>query len=323
VLQQCTDCGHEQYIYHSCGNRHCPSCQGSKREQWIINQQSCLLDVPYYHVVFTIPRELHGLCLYRPRLLYNILFKASWETIATLSKDRRYLGAKTGMTAVLHTWSQNLGLHPHLHCIVPGGGVTKSGKWLTTRSNGKYLYPVQVMRLVYRAIFMRELKALARSGSIALDTDLRRRLYAQRWVVYAKRPFARPAHVIEYLGRYTHKVAISNYRLKKVTDDSVTFQWKDYRHGAVKKNMTISVKEFMRRYALHILPHRYVRIRHYGILSSHGRANVIPLIQDQQNCRPQIDLIIERPPPYPEICPKCKSEKLVSTILLKVRSRAP
>jgi len=323
ALLTCKDCGHGQYKYHSCRNRHCPSCQGSKREEWIAKQQSYLLDVPYYHVVFTLPHELHGLCLHRPRQMYHLLFKASWQTINTLSKDSKYLGAKTGMTAVLHTWSQDMSLHPHLHCIVPGGGVTPTGKWKTTRSKGKYLYPAKVMSILYRSIFMRLLKELVSAGEIRLEKSLKERLYSKRWVVYAKRPFAKPAHVIEYLGRYTHKVAISNYRLIRVTDKDVIFEWKDYRHGGVKKNKVLPISAFLRRFALHILPHRFVRIRHYGLLSNHGRSKIIPVLQKQQNYKVAIDLIVERPVSVLDQCILCKSNNLQYTILPRANTRSP
>jgi hypothetical protein len=154
VALTCSDCNQVQYKYHSCRNRHCPSCQGGKTEEWINRQQKYLLNVPYFHVVFTLPEELRPLCLFKPRIMYNLLFKASWETIATLSKDNKHLGAQSGMTAVLHTWSQNLGIHPHLHCIIPGGGVTKNGSWKYTKSKGKYLFPREIMRPIFRAIVM-------------------------------------------------------------------------------------------------------------------------------------------------------------------------
>lgn len=323
VAFQCRKCNHWQYQYHSCRNRHCPSCQGSKREEWIIRQQKYLLDVPYFHVVFTLPAELRPLCVYKPRLLYNVLFKASWETINTLSKDKKYLGAQAGMTAVLHTWSQNLGLHPHLHCIVPGGGVTKSGKWKYTRTKGKYLFPRKVMSILFRAIFMRELKAIAKTKAIQLDKALRDTLYNKKWVVYAKRPFASPKHVIEYLGRYTHKIAISNYRISKVTDTHVHFTWKDYKDAAKKKTMILTITEFLRRFALHILPHRFVRIRHYGLLSYHARRSKIAEIQQQQDYTPDTVPIVSKPNTMITTCSICQSSDLESTILLKQKTRPP
>lgn len=320
---KCKSCNHLQYQYHSCRNRHCPSCQGSKREEWVERQQKYLLDVPYFHVVFTLPSELRALCLHKPKLIYGLLFKASWETIATLSKDKKYLGAQTGMTAVLHTWSQNLGLHPHLHCIVPGGGVKHNGKWVTTRSKGKYLFPAKVMATLFRAIFMKGLKELAQSSQLVLEHTVKEALYAKKWVVYAKRPFAKPAHVIEYLGRYTHKIAISNYRILKVTDTHVHFKWKDYRHAAKSKTMTLTIAEFLRRLAMHILPHRFVRIRHYGILSFHGRSKKIPMLQEQQGFIPPIEIVVERVCQKPSKCEECGSVHLIKIELPRMNGRAP
>lgn len=318
----CKDCHHRQFIYRSCRNRHCPSCQGSKREQWILKQQEYLIKVPYFHVVFTIPHELNGLCLAYPKHLYNILFKASWQTIYSLSKDIKFLGAKPGMTAVLHTWGQNISLHPHLHCIVPGGGVDKAGLWKFTRSEGKYLFPVKVLTQIYRGIFMKLLKDLHSKGVIDLSDTLREKLYRKRWVVYCKRPFLTPAHVIEYLGRYTHKIAISNYRLRSINNNNIVFSYKDYRQGAKVKEMTLTVREFIRRFALHILPHRFVRIRHYGILSNHGRKYTIPLIQDQQEYLPLPKTIVQKP--IIELkCEMCHSSNLATTILAPIKIRDP
>ena len=282
----CLDCGNYRISYNSCRNRHCPTCQGVKREEWILRREETLLKVPYFHVVFTLPSELNGLCLAHPKLLYNLLFKCSDATIKAFSKDPKYLGAKSGMTAVLHTWGQNLTLHPHLHCIIPGGGITKSGRWKTTRSNGKYLFPRNALRQVFKGKFMSELKSAAKRGEIKLPAPLREKLYRKKWVVYAKRPFLGPKAVIEYLGRYTHKVAISNYRIKKVTDKTVVFDWKNYKNGGEKKPMSLPVLEFVRRFCLHLLPDRFMRIRHYGILSSRGISVHIPDIQRLMNIQP-------------------------------------
>ena len=323
VALACSDCNHVQYKYHSCRNRHCPSCQGGKTEEWINRQQKYLLNVPYFHVVFTIPEELRSLCIFKPRIMYNLLFKASWETIHTLSKDSKHLGAHSGMTAVLHTWSQNLGIHPHLHCIIPGGGVTKNGKWISTKSKGNYLFPKDIMRPIFKAIFMKELKILVKAGDIPMDRTLREKLYSKKWVVFAKRPFAKPANVIEYLGRYTHKVAISNYRIINVSDTHVTFKWKDYRHGAKVKKMELPVKEFLRRFAMHILPHRFVRIRHFGILSFHGRSKIIPELQKSLGHTPIIEVILERPTTPSEKCTACNSTMLIAKILPKKAKRDP
>jgi len=210
-VDACQACGFFKISYNSCGNRHCPTCGALKREEWIARQEEKLLEVPYFHVVFTLPHELNELSLQHPRLLYGLLFKTAWQTIRAFAKDPKYLGAKTGMTAVLHTWGQNMSLHPHLHCIVPGGGLTKAGKWKTTRTNGKYLFPKNALRKVFRGKFMAALKDLATKEAIELPYELKEKLYRKKWVVYAKRPFAKPENVLEYLGRYTHKTAISNY----------------------------------------------------------------------------------------------------------------
>jgi len=275
-IDACPDCSFYKYSYNSCGNRHCPTCGSLKRETWILKQEEKLLKVPYFHVVFTIPHELNPLCLQHPRLMYGILFRTAWQTLKTFADDPKFLGAKSGMTAVLHTWGQNLSLHPHLHCIVPGGGLTKSGKWITTRSQGKYLYPEKALRKVFKGKFMAALKELAASNTIVLSHEVRETCYREKWVVYAKRPFARPQDVIEYLGRYTHKTAISNYRLKAVSDNSITFSYKDYKNGAVQKEMKLHPTEFVRRFALHILPHGFARMRHFGLLSSRGKTIYLP-----------------------------------------------
>ena len=321
-ILSCKVCNHLQYIYHSCRNRHCPSCQGKQREQWIAKQQQYLLDVPYFHVVFTIPHELNPLCMAHPRLIYNLLFSASWQTIKTLSQDSTFLGANPGMTAVLHTWSQNLGLHPHLHCIIPAGGVDKNRQWKHTRSKGKYLFPGKIMASIFKGIFMKELKQMSKHDLIILDAELKEKLYHKNWVVYAKKPFLNPAFVIEYLGRYSHKIAISNYRLIHADQHKITFSWKNYRLAGQSKPMELPIGEFIRRFALHILPKRFVRIRHFGILSFHGRKNTIPIIQKQQGFDPIIsnpddENIIDVPR-----CIKCNSKKIIHTILPR-KTRAP
>ena len=321
VRIDCNPCGNTHYIYHSCRNRHCPSCQGSKREQWIARQQKYLLDVPYFHVVFTIPHLLNPLCMRFPAIMYNLLFDASWKSIQTFANDPKYLGATTGMTAVLHTWSQNIGLHPHLHCIIPGGGVSQSGKWKSTRAKGKFLFPGKALKLVFKGIFLRKLKELSSQGIIPLSYQLKEQLYNSKWVVYAKRPFGKPQHVIEYLGRYTHKIAISNYRLIEVKQDYIKFKYKDYKNAAKQKTMTLTPKEFIRRFALHILPHRFVRIRHYGILSFRARNELIPRLQKEQNYQPIVQS--NDKPRLIICCPKCKSTDVEVSNFSYLNTRAP
>ncbi len=312
----CDLCGNWRISYNSCRNRHCPTCQGIKREQWVLRREETLLKVPYFHVVFTLPSELNGLCRAHPKLLYNLLFKCSDATIKAFSKDPKYLGAKSGMTAVLHTWGQNLTLHPHLHCIIPGGGITKSGQWKTTRSKGKYLFPRNALRQVFKGKFMSELKAAAKRGEIKLPVALREKLYRKKWVVYAKRPFLGPKAVIEYLGRYTHKVAISNYRIKSVTETAVVFDWKNYKKGGERKPMSLPPLEFLRRFCLHLLPDRFMRIRHYGILSSRGISVYIPHIQRLMNIvsvkltKPQLKAEALKRMKISDRCPCCKQGKM-------------
>jgi len=278
-IQACSDCAYFDIAYNSCGNRHCPTCGSLKREEWIARQEDKLLPVPYFHVVFTIPHQLNGLCKAHPRLMYSLLFRTAWQTIQAFAQDRKYLGAKTGMTAVLHTWGQNLSLHPHLHCIIPGGGITTKGKWKNTRTKGKYLFPKNALRKVFKGKFMEGLKDLDTSNTIDLPYELKEQLYRKKWIVYAKRPFASPKNVIEYLGRYTHKTAISNYRIQQVQAGKIAFQYKDYKEGSDIKIMVLGILEFLRRIALHLLPHGFARIRHFGLLSSRGQGTHLLQIQ--------------------------------------------
>jgi Putative transposase/Transposase zinc-binding domain len=256
----CDDCGVIKISYNSCRNRHCPKCQGHKREEWIQKRTADLLPVPYFHVVFTLPDTLNGLALYRPAMVYDALFKAAWQTIHQFAGNK---GLQAGMVCVLHTWGQTLGLHPHLHCIVPGAGVNAKGYLTPFTTKGKYLFPVKALSKVFRAKYVARLREKGISDKKLMDG-----LFTKDWVVYAKRPFGGPRQVIEYLGRYTHKIAISNHRLQNVDETSTTFSYKDYKSSGSKKQMTLSNGEFIRRFALHILPLRFVRIRHYGIFSS-------------------------------------------------------
>lgn len=258
-VDACDGCGTISISYNSCRNRHCPKCQGHKKQAWIEARSQELLPVPYFHVVFTLPQELNTLAMCQPKQVYDALFAASWQTLETFGKK---VGAQMGMVAVLHTWGQNLSLHPHLHCIVPGGGVNRAGLWQNIRSDGKYLFPVKALSKVFRAKYMAAL------GGVGIDRQLRDSLFKKNWVVYAKRPFGNAHAVLEYLGRYTHKVAISNHRLKDICADTVTFDYKDYKAKGEKKTMTLGTGEFVRRFALHVLPKRFMKMRHYGFLSS-------------------------------------------------------
>ena len=260
----CKECGTTENRYNSCRNRHCPKCQQLAKERWITDRESELLDVPYFHIVFTLPHELNAIAIKHPKEVYNALFRASWQTINTFAKDHRHIGGKTGMTAVLHTWGQQLSLHPHLHCIVPGGGLNPQGKWLfpkkyakKSKHNIKYLFPKNALSKVFRAKFMAELRE-----KCEIDQKIAKVVMSKKWVVYAKRPFLGPGLVIEYLGRYTHKIAISNHRLVNVESGKVTFRYKDYKTEEYSKTMTLDAVEFIRRFCLHILPSGLDRLTH-------------------------------------------------------------
>jgi len=316
-VDACTSCGTMRISYNSCRNRHCPKCQGKEREKWITKREEDLLPVPYFHVVFTLPDTLNALAMHKPKETYDSLFASAWQTVETFGKDPKHLGAQTGMICILHTWGQQLTLHPHLHCIVPGGGLTKVGNWRTVRNKGKYLFPVKAMSKVFRAKYVEALK----SRIPDLDKHLVNALFKKDWVVYAKRPFGGPEQVVEYLGRYTHKIAISNHRIQAVDEKTVTFGYKDYRQEGQKQSMTLEAMEFIRRFSLHILPKGFVRIRHFGILSSTSKAVTLPEIRKQlpelKESKPKDKRKVE---PYnPLICPCCKTETMITLEIFSKR----
>lgn len=306
-IDQCDECGHLQISYNSCRNRHCPKCQGQQREAWMEARRGDLLPVPYFHVVFTLPEAVNRLALYNPAAVYNTLFQAAWHTIQSFAADQKYLGATAGMIAILHTWGQTLSLHPHLHCIIPGGGITAGHYWKNTRNSGKFLFPVKAMSLVFRAKYV----AALRRAFPDEDKSIFRALFEMPWVVYAKRPFGGPLQVIEYLSRYTHKIAISNHRITDIGGDTVSFTYKDYRQSGTKKLMTLDAAEFIRRFAMHILPKGFVRIRHFGFLNSRIKVKALPAIRQQMENRLQPMVLPEQPectvnPPRPNNCPCCR-----------------
>jgi Putative transposase/Transposase zinc-binding domain len=287
-IDKCNSCNHIRISYNSCRNRHCPKCQVTNKERWILAREKDLLPTTYFHVVFTIPHELNVYCINYPKALYNILFEASKETIESFSKDEKHLGAKTGMISLLHTWGQNLSLHPHIHMIIPGGGITNTGLWKQAKGNGTFLFPVQAMSVVYKNKFMEKLNLFLEREKQFLDVKLRRELYNKNWVVYAKQPFGGPKQVIEYLGRYSHKIAISNHRIKNIADGKVSFTYKDYADKSKQKLLTLDAEEFLRRFCLHILPPKFMKIRHYGILASRYK----PLLRKYQF---SIGIIVSKP----------------------------
>lgn len=281
-LERCDQCGHERNAFNSCRDRHCPKCQCLARAQWIEDRQSELLEVPYFHVVFTVPEQIAAIAYQNKEVVYGILFQATAETLKTIAADPKHLGAEIGFFAVLHTWGQNLQFHPHLHCVVPGGGLSPDGeRWVPCRPN--FFLPVHVLSRLFRRLFLESLRKAFDSGKLqffaALESlrerhnfvQLLDRLKACEWVVYAKRPFAGPQQVLDYVGRYTHRVAISNNRLLDIENGRVRFQWKNYRDGGQIKTMTLSADEFIRRFLLHVLPDGFQRIRYYGFLGNRYR----------------------------------------------------
>ena len=299
-VDACRECGTVHISYNSCRNRHCPKCQGHKRVEWIEKRQADLLPCTYYHVVFTLPEELNPLALHRPKVVYDALFASVWATLHQFGKTE---GVHLGMIAVLHTWGQNLSLHPHLHCIVPGGGIDGKGKWTPQLRSNKYLFPIKALSNVFRAKYVAGLR-----DSGIEDKSLLESLFQKQWVVYCKRPFGGPQQVIEYLGRYTHKVAISNHRIMQVNESTVSFTYKDYRDGGNTKAMTLSNEEFVRRFAQHILPSRFVRIRHYGIVSSTYKRGKLQALQAALKVirkEPVVKTMVRR-------CPCCKTGTLIT-----------
>ncbi|MCK9403444.1 MAG: IS91 family transposase [Chitinophagaceae bacterium] len=292
------DCGHIKYQYHSCRDRHCPNCGAVKKQEWIEARMQELLPVKYYHVVFTLPHELNSLVMGHRRLLYKLLFEASSQTLLSFAKDPRYLGAMPGIISVLHTWGQCLSFHPHIHCIVSGGGIIADDEWRHAKKNSyRFLFPVKAMSIVYRAKFLEALRYLIDTGEVILPgrptggsgkTDAKQLLdilYKKDWIVYAKAPLAGPHAVIEYLGRYTHKVAISNHRIMGIDEQAnmVAFAYKDYADGNIQKQMELNSKEFIRRFTQHILPKGYTKIRTYGYLANRNRRNRINAVLAKMN----------------------------------------
>ncbi len=289
--EQCEQCGHEEISYNSCRNRHCPKCQASSRAQWLEAKAEDLLNVPYFHVVFTLPSDIGPLALQNKRLVYGVLFRAASETLSTIAKDHKHLGANIGFLTVLHTWGQNLHHHPHIHCVVPGGGIAlDDSHWVKCREN--FFLPVRVLSRMFRQKFLAYLREAFNNDDLRfhgmLETLAERRTWCRLlaklgssdWVVYAKPPFGGPTQVLKYLARYTHRVAISNRRLVSFENGKVTFRWKDYAHGNRNRTMTLDADEFIRRFLLHSLPKGFQRIRQYGFLANRVREQKLSLCRE-------------------------------------------
>lgn len=317
-IERCDNCSHETEVFNSCRNRHCPKCQSAAREKWLASQSRDLVPVPYCHVVFTLPHDLAVLALQNPQTIYGILFRAVSETLLTIAADPRHLGAQMGVLAVLHTWNQQLLAHPHVHCVIPAGGICPNkSRWISCRK--RFFLPLKVLRRMFRGKFLAFLTAAFRQGKLRFwgtIQELRnptefhrlvRQLRSRNWVVYARRPFRGPQHVIQYLARYTHRVAISNGRLISVQEGQVTFRWRDSADGNRQKLMTIDAVEFIRRFLLHVLPRGFVKIRHFGFLANRNRREALALCRTlfretgQQHAAADLQL------PAPERkCPACR-----------------
>ena len=314
-LDSCSRCGHQAISYNSCRNRHCPKCQTQARQRWLAAREQEVLPTAYFHIVFSVPHELNVLALENPRCFYDLLFAAASATLLEVAANPKRLGAEIAIIAILHTWGQNLLLHPHIHCVVPAGGLAPGhSHWISARSD--FFLPIPVLRKIFRGKFIAGLKRLRQRGQLChsglarLFADskqfgkLLRRLHLRRWVVYAKAPFGGPMQVLRYLGRYTHRVAISNHRLVAFHGEQVSFRWKDYAHGNEQKIMTLAATEFLRRFFLHVLPKGFVRIRHFGLLTNRFRTQALQL------CRQFLAV----PPPVSTVghhqaaswhCPRC------------------
>lgn len=331
-LDRCEECGHLRISYNSCRNRHCPKCQGQTGQEWLAERLDDLLPVQYFHVVFTLPDLLNPLALYNQREIYGLLFRAASETLLELAAAPKFLGAQIGAIAVLHTWGQNLMNHPHLHCVVPGGGLSSDGlRWVQGRK--KFFIPVRVLSRKFRGKFLALLKEAYREGGLvfsgaAVDApvsfqQLLDRLYRMEWVVYCKKPFAGPEYVLRYLCLYTHRVAISNSRIVSVENKSVTFKWRDYKDGQRIKLMTLEAAEFIRRFLLHVLPGRFVKIRHYGLFCNRNRRKKMRLCRNlagRRRCKvPSVDKLA-RTGTDPWVCPRCGRGRM--TIIRRFDSRS-
>jgi hypothetical protein len=341
-VEQCDTCGHLAVSYNSCRNRHCPKCQAMARAKWLAAREAELLPVPYFHVVFTLPQHIGALALQNAREIYGILFRAASETLLTIAADPKRLGAAIGFLAVLHTWGRNLHLHPHLHCVVPGGGLSSDGEsWVGCRKQSFFL-SVKVLGARFRNVFLTYLRDAFQEGKLRFHGEMAslakpaafealcRRAGSIKWVVHAKAPFGGPAQVLKYLARYTHRVAISNSRLISMEGGRVTFLWKDYADGSRTKAMTLDAVEFIRRFLLHVLPSGFVRIRQYGLLANRARGEKLAQCRELLGASP--DRTAATPPEQPcekaaepirKLCPVCKTGHMISIGIVPARQFAP
>jgi Putative transposase/Transposase zinc-binding domain len=332
---ECPGCGYQEVSYNSCGNRHCPKCQATAAARWLETQAADLLNTPYFHVVFSLPGALGPMALSNPRVVYGLLMRAAAQTLLEVAANPKHLGAEVGVLEVLHTWGQNLTLHPHVHCVVTGGGLSPDeSRWIAGR--GDYFLPVPILRCVFRGKFLSGLRTAFQKGRLRFHGRLAALARPARfhrlldetvrteWVVYAKPPTKGPATVLKYLARYTHKTAISNSRLVSLTDDQVTFRWKDYTHGGRRGTMTLAAVEFVRRFLMHVLPSGFVRVRHYGLLANRHRQEKLARCRELLGMAvpPQPDTAPTDPDPIPppsheatlnptRVCPRCGASRMI------------
>ena len=313
-IEACNVCGVVRIAYNSCRNRHCPKCGAIEKEKWIMNREADLIPVKYFHVVFTVPDKLNRLFMLNHEKMYDLLFTVAWDVLKDFGDTKKWIGGKIGATAILHTCGQNLKYHPHLHFIVPAGALMANGKWKNSRSRGKYLFRVESLSDVFRARFVEEARKLVMEKEI--KGVVPNNLFDNDWVVYAKEAFGGPKQVIKYLGRYTHRTAISNDRILKVDDQEVTFTWKDYSNNYAKRTTILPGEEFLRLFCMHILPHGFTRIRHYGFLSSASKTKSLAIIRADLKINPPItnktkiwqEIVFERMGIKPGICKCCGGE---------------
>jgi hypothetical protein len=325
-VQTCDHCHHQRIAYNSCRNRHCPRCQASACARWMADRAEELLPVEYFHVVFTLPDTFNGLALGNKRVVYGALFEAVGRTLLEVAANPKHLGARIGFLSILHTWGQNLSLHPHVHCVVPGGGLSDDGKWVACRAG--FFLPVRVLSRVFRGKFIDLLKRARDGGKLigaADDHEFKRLLdvsVKRDWVVFAKPPFGGPEQALKYLARYTHRIAISNRRLLSVDDQTVTFRWKDYAHGNRPRTMTLDGAEFLRRFLMHAVPAGFMRIRHFGLLANRVRQENLGICRRLLACDGRAPVAAPLPAEHPGLvtvslgaehpcCPACGRGRLV------------
>ena len=341
-VYECDNCGELKVVYNSCRNRHCPKCQSLSKESWLDDRKRDLMPIKYFHVVFTIPNELNNLALRNQKVLYSILFRASSETLLQVSKDPKFLNANIGFMSILHTWGQNLMHHPHVHCVVTGGGLSHDGtKWIDSRK--KFFLPIKVLSKVFRGKFLAYLKEAYYTNKLQFVGQINwlvdkmafknfiDNLYNKDWIVYCKPPFKDACNVLEYLGRYTHKVAISNNRIEELANGLVVFKWKDYKDGNKIKHMTLAASEFIRRFLMHVLPSRFVKVRHYGITSNRNRNSKLSIckkltgtIVDKNKSKLNMEeLILKVFKKDIAVCPCCNKGKLLIKNQIQPKAYSP